>query len=105
MADNLGELKLEIKKEHMHRLAKAIKAAGFILVYDGDRSTGKTYLTIAEGHDEIDELWEGQRTDLLVKIMADIEKLPSDLTEDGRRTVRRGSVFRVIGKYIAESEE
>lgn len=41
---------------------------------------------------------------VLDKIRAEIEQLPSELTEDGRRMIRRSSVFRVIDKYKAESE-
>lgn len=37
--------------------------------------------------------------DVLDKIRAEIEQMPSYLTEDGRRMIRRGNVFRVIDKY------
>ena len=41
----------------------------------------------------------------LDKIKEEIEQLPSELTADGRRMIRRGDVFRVFYKYKAESEE
>lgn len=42
---------------------------------------------------------------ILDKIRAEIEHMPSELTEDGRRMVRRVSVFQIIDKYKAESED
>ena len=36
---------------------------------------------------------------VLNKIRAEIEQMPSELTTDGRRMIRRGSVFRIIEKY------
>ena len=36
---------------------------------------------------------------VLDKIRAEIEQMPSELTTDGRRMIRRGSVFRIIEKY------
>lgn len=45
-----------------------------------------------------------ERNELFDKIRAEIEQLPSELTEDGRRMIRRCSVFRVIDKYKTESE-
>ena len=41
--------------------------------------------------------------EVLNKIKAEIEQLPSELTADGRRMIRRGNVFSIIYKYI-ESE-
>lgn len=38
-------------------------------------------------------------SDVLDKIKAEIEQMPSELTTDGRRMIRRGSVFRIIDKY------
>ena len=43
--------------------------------------------------------------DVLDKIRSEIEQMPSELTTDGRRMIRRGTVFRIIEKYKAESEE
>lgn len=45
------------------------------------------------------------KTDILNKIKNEIEQMPSELTTDGRRMIRRGSVFRIIEKYKSESEE
>ena len=45
------------------------------------------------------------RLDVLDKIRAEIEQMPSELTDDGRRMIRRGKVFRIIDKYKAESED
>lgn len=42
---------------------------------------------------------------VLDKIKAEIEQMPSELTNDGRRMIRRGSVFRIIDKYRTEMEE
>ena len=36
---------------------------------------------------------------VLDKIKAEIEKMPSELTADGRRMVRRENVFRIIDKH------
>lgn len=44
-------------------------------------------------------------SDVLDKIRAEIEQMPSELTADGRRMIRRGSVFRIIEKYKAEGSE
>ena len=41
--------------------------------------------------------------EVLDEIRAEIEKTPSELTADGRRMIRRGSVFRILDKY-RESE-
>lgn len=38
----------------------------------------------------------------LDKIRAEIEQMPSELTNDGRRMIRRESVFRIIDKYKGE---
>ena len=46
--------------------------------------------------------WIG--AEVLDKIRAEIEQMPSELTADGRRMIRRVSVFRIIDKYKAESE-
>jgi len=43
-----------------------------------------------------------EQTDVLDKIRAEIEDMPSELTEDCRRMVRQGSVFRIIDKYRKE---
>lgn len=45
------------------------------------------------------------KEDVLDKIRAEIEQMSSELTKDGRRMIRRESVFRVIDKYRSESEE
>ena len=45
------------------------------------------YLNLAEQYSALD------------KIRAEIEQMPSELTTDGRRMIRRGSVFRIIDKY------
>lgn len=47
--------------------------------------------------DEIDEV--------LDKIRAEIDQMPSKLTTDGRRMIRRESVCQIIDKYKVESEE
>lgn len=44
-------------------------------------------------------------SDVLDKIRAEIEQMPSELTADGRRMIRRESVFRIIEKYKAEGSE
>lgn len=44
-------------------------------------------------------------SDVLDKIRAEIEQMPSELTADGRRMIRRGSVFRIIEKYKAEGSD
>ena len=36
---------------------------------------------------------------IIDKIKVEIEQMPSELTNDGRRMIRRGSVFRIIDKY------
>lgn len=43
--------------------------------------------------------------EILHKIRAEIDQLPSELTVDGRRMIRRESVFRIIDKYKTESVE
>ena len=43
--------------------------------------------------------WIG--AEVLDKIRVEIEQMPSELTADGRRMIRRGSVFRIIDKYKA----
>ena len=45
------------------------------------------------------------KTDILNKIKNEIEQMPSELTADGRRMIRRGSVFQIIEKYKSESED
>lgn len=40
-----------------------------------------------------------ERDELLDKIRAEIEQLPSELTADGRRMIRRVNVFIIIDKY------
>ena len=47
--------------------------------------------------------WIG--AEVLDKIRAEIGQMPSELTADGRRMIRRGSVFRIIDKYKAEVSE
>ena len=42
--------------------------------------------------------------DVLDKIRAEIEQMPSELTADGRRMIRRGSVFRIIDKHTKGEE-
>ena len=42
---------------------------------------------------------------ILDKIRAEIEQMPSELTVDGRRMIRRAWVFQIIDKYKAESED
>lgn len=37
--------------------------------------------------------------DVLDKIRAEIEQMPSELTADGRRMIRRESVFRIIDEH------
>lgn len=46
-----------------------------------------------------------KQEDVIDKIKAEIEQLPSQLTVDGRRMVRSRNVFRIIDKYKAECEE
>lgn len=41
---------------------------------------------------------------MLDKIRAEIEQMPSELTTDGRRMVRRVNVFRIIDKYRGVEE-
>lgn len=49
---------------------------------------------------------EIEQESVLDKIRTEIEQLPSELTTDGRRMIRRGSAFRVIDKYKnTESEK
>lgn len=43
--------------------------------------------------------WEEGRKALLDDVKAEIEQMPSELTDDGKRMIRRGSVFRIIDKY------
>ena len=38
----------------------------------------------------------------LDKLKAEIAQMPSEMTADGRRMIRRGSVFRIIDKYKGE---
>ena len=45
------------------------------------------YLNLAEQYSALD------------KIRAEIEQMLSELTTDGRRMIRRGSVFQIIDKY------
>lgn len=40
-----------------------------------------------------------EQEDILDKIRAEIEQMPSELTIDGRGMIRRESVFRIIDKY------
>lgn len=42
--------------------------------------------------------------DLLNAISKEITSLPSELTEDGRRLIRRGDVFRIIEQYRGEED-
>lgn len=42
--------------------------------------------------------------DLLRAISKEITSLPSELTEDGRRLIRRGDVFRIIEQYRGEED-
>ena len=44
------------------------------------------------------------RTDMLNAISKEITSLPSELTEDGRRLIRRGDVFRIIEQYRGEED-
>lgn len=50
----------------------------------------------------IETLEQESKTDVLDKIRTEIEKMPSELTADGRRMIRRESVFRIIDKYRKE---
>ena len=43
-------------------------------------------------------------SDILDKIKVEIEQMPSELTIDGRRMIRRVSVFRIIDKYKGVEE-
>lgn len=45
-----------------------------------------------------------ERESILDKIRAEIKQMPSELTADGRRMIRRESAFRIIDKYKTESE-
>lgn len=49
--------------------------------------------------DFADKCIECGREKVLDKISAEIEQLPSEVTADGRRMIRRGNVFRIIDKY------
>lgn len=40
--------------------------------------------------------------EVIKQIRADIEQLPSEITKDGRRMIRRGNVFRIIDKYSSK---
>lgn len=47
--------------------------------------------------------WLGRRENrLLDRIIAEIEQMPSELTEDGRRMIRRFYVLQIIDKYKTE---
>jgi hypothetical protein len=65
-----------------------------------------------EKHDEeiiketVASIWgKPPYTEVLDKIRAEIEQMPSELTADGRRMIRRGSVFRIIDKYREGDKE
>ena len=65
-----------------------------------------------EKHDEevikktVESIWgKPPYTELLDEIQAEIEQIPSELTADGRRMIRRGSVFRIIEKYRQGDKE
>ena len=45
------------------------------------------------------------KCEVLDKIRAEIEQMPSELTTDGRRMIRQRSVFRILDRYKTESEE
>ena len=47
---------------------------------------------------------KGKYESMLDKIRAEIERMPSELTTDGKRMIRQVNVFRIIDKYKAESE-
>ena len=53
---------------------------------------------------EVKEAIEMCKVDVLDKIRAEIKQMPSELTADGRRMIRRESVFRIIDKYKEEME-
>lgn len=53
----------------------------------------------------IAEVFETEWNDMLGEIETEIEQIPSYLTEDGRRMIRRVSVYRIIDKYKAESNK
>ena len=75
------------------------------IVY-GFRS-GKTLvhacLTAIRNGIPLDEYEKAYR-DLLNAISKEITSLPSELTEDGRRLIRRGDVFRIIEQYRGEED-
>lgn len=57
-------------------------------------------------NDLISAIRHGKPLDsVLDEIRAEIEKLPSELTYDGRRMIRRVRVYDIIDKYKAESED
>lgn len=79
------------------------------IVY-GFRS-GKACLTairngipLAEHEKEIIEKVTESLEDLLNAISKEITSLPSELTEDGRRLIRRGDVFRIIEQYRGKED-
>ena len=45
-----------------------------------------------------------ENTDVLDKIKAEIDQMPSELNEYGRRMIKRESVFQIIDKYRKKSE-
>lgn len=66
------------------------------LIYTVERLT-KDVKASAECHRLMLEL-------VLDSIKAEIEQLPSELTKDGRRMIRRRNVFQIIDKYKADTE-
>lgn len=57
------------------------------------------------GCDNRDAIKALEQEDILDKIRAEIEQMPSELTSDGRRMIRRESVFRIIDKYRADRSD
>ena len=45
-----------------------------------------------------------ENTYVLDKIKAEIDQMPSELNEYGRRMIKRESVFQIIDKYKADKE-
>lgn len=94
-----GDLQTQMVQEDENMMMKAVRKVGvnvdkeeLIKALQYDREQYKT--GYADG-----------KNDVLVKIRAEIEQMPSKLTEDGRGMLRRESVFWIINKYMTENVE
>ena len=87
--------------EQMYLNAKADTLCGSDILVSAIKNS-IPYETVTEFADRCRECG---REKVLDKIRAEIEQMPSELTTDGRRMIRRGSVFRIIDKYKAERSD